>query len=86
MQYEIDSDLSKIWRKNLGRDDRCISSHLIEARYPFLDEKFQLFVNSIPLWLFLFIYLFLFYLFLLLFIFIIIFLFIFIFIFIYFLF
>eukprot|EP00041_Stephanoeca_diplocostata_P028527 m.812051 g.812051 ORF g.812051 m.812051 type:complete len:131 (-) comp23390_c0_seq39:1804-2196(-) len=30
--------LSRISYRNLGRDDRCISDHGLESRYPFLDE------------------------------------------------
>ena len=29
---------NRLWTQNLGRDDRCISYHGKEARFPFLDE------------------------------------------------
>ena len=32
-----------------GRDDRLLSSHAREARFPFLDEDFATFLNSVPL-------------------------------------
>ena len=31
--------MARLWRRNLGRDDRCISAHGRESRRPFLDEK-----------------------------------------------
>ena len=49
-QAEIEKDISKIWKKNLGRDDRCISANMVEARFPFLDEQVQNFVSSLPPW------------------------------------
>jgi len=50
VQEEIVKDLSNIWRKNLGRDDRCIADHGKESRLPFLDEDVLNFLNSLPLW------------------------------------
>lgn len=44
-------DLDRIGTRNLGRDDRIISYHGKEARYPFLDEEFVKFVIAIPVWL-----------------------------------
>mmetsp|Transcript_9718 Transcript_9718/g.12626 ORF Transcript_9718/g.12626 Transcript_9718/m.12626 type:complete len:117 (-) Transcript_9718:863-1213(-) len=31
-------DVARIWSRNLGRDDRCISENGKEVRHPFLDE------------------------------------------------
>ncbi|EME50364.1 hypothetical protein DOTSEDRAFT_50432 [Dothistroma septosporum NZE10] len=36
---ELDLDISRLGRRNLGRDDRVISHWSREARFPFLDEK-----------------------------------------------
>jgi len=43
-------DLDRISRRNLGRDDRCISDHGREARFPYLDERVVNFLNSLPVW------------------------------------
>jgi asparagine synthetase B (glutamine-hydrolysing) len=48
---ELQFDLSRISVRNLGRDDRCISDHGREARFPFLDEDVVNFLSSIPIWL-----------------------------------
>lgn len=44
-------DLDRIGTRNLGRDDRIISYHGKEARYPFLGEDFVKFVIALPIWL-----------------------------------
>ncbi|MES1906939.1 MAG: hypothetical protein MHM6MM_000155 [Cercozoa sp. M6MM] len=36
---EMDRDISRLWRRNLGRDDRCIAHNQKEARHPFLDKR-----------------------------------------------
>ncbi|ONK80511.1 uncharacterized protein A4U43_C01F18610 [Asparagus officinalis] len=46
----IASCLSRIWKRNLGRDDRCISDHGKEARFPFLDEDVIKSLLELPLW------------------------------------
>ncbi len=38
LSEEIEKDLARMWKRNLGRDDRCIADHGKEARFPFLDE------------------------------------------------
>ncbi|KAK9676051.1 hypothetical protein RND81_11G050500 [Saponaria officinalis] len=35
---EMKLDMQRIWKRNLGRDDRCIADNGKEARFPFLDE------------------------------------------------
>lgn len=35
---ELQKDQARLWKRNLGRDDRCIADHGREARFPYLDE------------------------------------------------
>lgn len=42
-------DIHRIWKRNLGRDDRVISDLGKEARHPFLDEDFVKFISTVPL-------------------------------------
>ncbi|GAB9472346.1 Vacuolar protein sorting-associated protein 33a [Globisporangium polare] len=48
LRDELAMDMRRIWKRNLGRDDRCISSHGKEARFPFLDERVVQFVSQLP--------------------------------------
>lgn len=47
--HEIQLEMERISSRNLGRDDRCISDHGKEARFPFLDESFVAFASRLPL-------------------------------------
>ncbi|XXG55544.1 hypothetical protein AAC387_Pa03g3192 [Persea americana] len=47
---EMKLDMQRIWKRNLGRDDRCISDNGKEARFPFLDEDVIETLLEIPLW------------------------------------
>jgi hypothetical protein len=42
-------DMARIWYRNLGRDDRCVSDSGREARFPFLDENVVAFISGLSL-------------------------------------
>lgn len=46
---EMDKDLSRLWSRNFGRDDRVVSDSGRELRHPFLDEDVIGFVATLPL-------------------------------------
>ncbi|KAL5553618.1 hypothetical protein UlMin_041019 [Ulmus minor] len=50
LHEEMKLDMQRIWKRNLGRDDRCIADHGKEARFPFLDEDVIKVLLDIPLW------------------------------------
>ncbi|KAL1220280.1 hypothetical protein V5N11_005806 [Cardamine amara subsp. amara] len=50
LDQEMKLDMQRIWKRNLGRDDRCISDNGKEARFPFLDEDVIKTLLDIPLW------------------------------------
>ncbi|XP_062313593.1 asparagine synthetase domain-containing protein 1 [Osmerus eperlanus] len=47
---ELAMDLARISSRNLGRDDRIISDHGKEARFPYLDEDVVSYLNALPVW------------------------------------
>ncbi|EEP80993.1 conserved hypothetical protein [Uncinocarpus reesii 1704] len=47
---EIDLDVGRLGKRNLGRDDRVISNWGREARYPYLDEEFLTRALQRPVW------------------------------------
>lgn len=61
LQEELEMDFGRLWKRNLGtadtyyvfickgRDDRLLSNHAREARFPFLDEDFASFLSTVPL-------------------------------------
>eukprot|EP01133_Synstelium_polycarpum_P010600 gene10600-12334_t len=49
LQAELNKDFNRIWKRNLGRDDRVISSNRREPRFPYLDENVIEYLNSVPL-------------------------------------
>ncbi|XP_055335286.1 asparagine synthetase domain-containing protein 1-like isoform X2 [Paramacrobiotus metropolitanus] len=48
-EAEMLLDLRRIGSRNCGRDDRMISDHGREVRYPFLDEHLNRFILKLPL-------------------------------------
>lgn len=50
LQEEIQLDCARIGQRNLGRDDRIISSHGKEVRFPYLDESVYVFLQSLPVY------------------------------------
>ncbi|KAL2012932.1 hypothetical protein VTN00DRAFT_457 [Thermoascus crustaceus] len=47
---EINLDVSRLGKRNLGRDDRIISHWGREARFPYLDEEFVAWAVQLPVW------------------------------------
>lgn len=45
---ELDLDIQRLGKRNLGRDDRIISDSSREVRFPFLDEKLLAWALSVP--------------------------------------
>ncbi|KAL0538835.1 hypothetical protein IC582_022995 [Cucumis melo] len=50
LNEEMKLDIQRIWKRNLGRDDRCIADNGKEARFPFLDEDVIRTLLAFPLW------------------------------------
>ncbi|KAJ3129119.1 Asparagine synthetase domain-containing protein 1 [Nowakowskiella sp. JEL0407] len=46
---EIKLDVERIASRNLGRDDRIVSDHGKEVRFPFLDESVVSYLSSLPI-------------------------------------
>ncbi|KAK8196733.1 hypothetical protein M8818_006900 [Zalaria obscura] len=47
---ELELDISRLGKRNLGRDDRVFSNWGREARFPFLDEDFVKWALQAPVW------------------------------------
>jgi asparagine synthetase B (glutamine-hydrolysing) len=43
---ELSRDFTRLWQRNLGRDDRVAADHGREGRFPFLDEDVLRFVST----------------------------------------
>jgi asparagine synthetase B (glutamine-hydrolysing) len=49
LRRELRLDFGRLWTRNLGRDDRCVSDHGRECRLPYLDEEVVQFLQAVPL-------------------------------------
>ena len=47
---ELELDINRLGKRNLGRDDRVISHWGREVRYPYLDERFLAWALAAPVW------------------------------------
>ena len=48
LREELDLDINRIWERNMGRDDRLLSDHGKEARFPYLDPNVMQFLAHVP--------------------------------------
>ena len=46
---ELNMDMQRLWKRNLGRDDRCIGDSGREAWFPYLDEEVVSLLHKMPL-------------------------------------
>lgn len=49
LKDELKMEVGRLWTRNLGRDDRCLSDYGKEARFPFLDEDVVAYLEVLPL-------------------------------------
>jgi asparagine synthetase B (glutamine-hydrolysing) len=47
LRKELKMDQDRLWERNLGRDDRLVSDHGKEARFPFLDAHVVSFLTAL---------------------------------------
>ena len=49
VRAELSKEVSQLWTRNLGRDDRCIADSAKEARHPYLDRDVVALLGALPL-------------------------------------
>ena len=49
LREELDLDIQRLWDRNLGRDDRVLSDHGQETRFPYLDVNVMDYLARLPL-------------------------------------
>ena len=49
LKDELKMEVKRLWTRNLGRDDRCLSDCGKEARFPYLDEDVVAYLEALPL-------------------------------------
>jgi hypothetical protein len=49
LRSELRMEVNRLWTRNLGRDDRCLSDHGKELRFPYLDEDVMAYLDELPL-------------------------------------
>lgn len=47
---QLQLDIDRLPTRNVSRDDRILSSHARDARYPYLDLAFVDYLSSLPVW------------------------------------
>jgi asparagine synthetase B (glutamine-hydrolysing) len=50
LKDELDLDVDRLGKRNLGRDDRVLSNWARETRFPFLDEDLVRWAVNAPVW------------------------------------
>jgi asparagine synthetase B (glutamine-hydrolysing) len=48
LRKELTFDIERLWERNMGRDDRVLSDHGKEPRFPYLDSNVMKFLDSVP--------------------------------------
>ena len=48
LRIELQMEVDRLWKRNLGRDDRCLSDHGKECRFPYLDEDVMAYLSELP--------------------------------------
>lgn len=49
LRVELQMEVNRLWTRNLGRDDRCLSDHGKEGRFPYLDDDVMDYLDALPL-------------------------------------